>query len=729
MKYAEWVHLVPPTASQTWGSAVVELAKLSQRGVPVAPSFALSKQGVKQFFLQPPLRKAVEASLSGAATKRAAKLADVAKDVQKAILKAEIPRALHAELAAYMDLLEQKVLHATGAKLPLELTVYGDDGLPLLPSLWVETSSWKDVASAFTKLLLPLFAPAELALRVRNEQPIVPGIASVVFRYAPEGEYTGTALCLDLAAYDAETIVVELTKGHSKTHTFDTYKFDRKSLVLLSEEKSGKHVTKGAAGKHMHSTPDAGVTLASRVARLAKQAQGDLLDVITIHWTLQGSQLAVTAVSAAEAGVAPTESTFTATLLVKGIGCVPGRVTGKARIIRTEADKKNVAVGDIAVLTMLTQKDASWLHQASGVVIETGHSASIEASLASSFGIVAVSAAHAMLHIREGQLITLDGYRGEVHAGKVQVSVPQTVEQSPVTATKLMTLIEDPLHMQGSSLGGSDGIGLIRGEFLLQLAGLHPHQVYEKQLLEDYREILGEVVERAARFAYPLPVTYQLHDLSEETKGRHRHEPNPKLGYKGSHRIIDEPELVEEEVGVIASLMRTGLTNVRILLPAVRSVGEVIKLHSLIASHWPTGEALPEIWARCAAPSLLIGAHDLCQTGVTGVIFDVPVLAELINGFDGDNHQVGHHLIQDHSAVLDALHFAIATCRSEGVQTSLIAEGYSMEPRVLEEAVEAGVQEVVVPVAEITTLRKLLASIEQRVVLDHARGQGYQHEA
>ena len=174
--------------------------------------------------------------------------------------------------------------------------------------------------------------------------------------------------------------------------------------------------------------------------------------------------------------------------------------------------------------------------------------------------------------------------------------------------------------------------------------------------------------------------------------------------------------------------MRSGLENVRVLLPAVRSTSEVVSLISLISRHWPAAEPLPEIWARCAAPSLLIGARDLCETGVTGVIFDVPILAELIHGFDGDNHQVGHHLTLDHEAVLDAINFAIATCRSEGIQTAIIAEGYQMQPRVLEEAVLAGLQEVIAPASQLPELRKLLASIEQRVVLDHARGQAYQEE-
>ncbi len=730
MKYVEWVHLVSSPASQTWGGGVVELSQLSQKGLPLAPSFVVNADGVKSFFLQPSLRKAVLKHLDEASVLPAAKLGKIAAAVQKEIAKAEFPKQLHAEVAAYMDLLEQKVLHTPGSKLPLELTIYGDAGEEMLPPFWTETSNWKTVVAAFSKLIMPLFSPEALVLRMRNNQPLVPTITAIVFRYSPEAELTGTSQCFDADAVDGETVVVEMTKGHRKTHTVDTYRFDRKSLVLLDSSKHQLHVARKAHGTHTHVAggyEDGGV-IAARVARLVKQAQADRLDTVQITWAIQNSQLVVTGITRLPE-VQTDLQTFTPSLLVRGIGCVPGRVTGKARLIKSKHDRDDLQVGEIAVVSVLTEKDASWLAPAAGVVVETGHQASIEAAVASKLGIVAVSAVHAMLHIRQGQIITLDGYRGEVHAGRLQLTVPKQSIQSTVTATKVMTLIEDPLHVQATAFEGSDGIGLLRGEFLLNLSGLHPHEVYEKELVEDYREILNEVVERTSRLAYPLPVTYQLHDLSEETRGRHRHEPNPKLGYRGSHRILEEPELVAVEVEVLASLMRAGLENVRILLPAVRSTTEVVSLISLIAKHWPAGEALPEIWARCAAPSLLIGARDLCETGVTGVVFDVPILAELINGFDGDNHQVGHHLIQDHESVLDALHFAIATCRSEGVQTSIISEGYQMQPRVLEEAVLAGLQEVIAPTSQLTELRKLLASIEQRVVLDHARGQAYQEEA
>lgn len=729
MKYVEWVHLIPSTASQSWGDGVVELSQLSQRGIPLAPSFAVNAKGVATFFLQPTLRKAILKHLEGAERLPAAKLGKVALAVQREIAKTEFPKALHAEVATYMDLLEQKVLHTPGGKLPLELTIYGDAGDERIPAFWTETTSWQSVVTAFSKLLMPMFSSESLALRIKNGEALVPRITSVVFRYAPEAELSGTSQCFDADAIDAETIVVEMTKGHQKTHTVDTYKFDRKSLVLLNSDTHLHHVARKAHGSHIRTTGEYrdGEVVATRVARIAKQAQADRLDTVQIFWSIQHSQLVVTGLRklSEQSG---REQTFVPSLLVRGIGCIPGRVTGKARLIRSKQDRDDLQVGEIAVVPVLTEKDLAWLAPAAGVVVETGHQASIEAAVASKLGIVAVSAVHAMLHIRQGQMISLDGYRGEVHAGRVQLTLPVRAVPSIVTATKVLASIEDPLHVHASAFEGSDGIGLLRGEFLLKLSGLHPHEVYEKELIEDYREILSEVVEKTSRLAYPLPVTYQLHDLSEETRGRHRHEPNPKLGYKGSHRILEEPELVAVEVEVLASLMRSGLENVRVLLPAVRSTSEVVSLISLISRHWPAAEPLPEIWARCAAPSLLIGARDLCETGVTGVIFDVPILAELIHGFDGDNHQVGHHLTLDHEAVLDAINFAIATCRSEGIQTAIIAEGYQMQPRVLEEAVLAGLQEVIAPASQLPELRKLLASIEQRVVLDHARGQAYQEE-
>lgn len=726
MKYGVWVNHIPETAADRFGSALVLLAQQSRKGVPIAPSFAIDTQGMQSFFTQPSLQKAISTILKGSATKRASLIAKDALAIQKTILKAEFPRELHRQIAQFMDKLEEAVLHKSGDKLSIEIVLYDTNGAQLVPPLWVQTKQWSDVAQAITRLLASLFTPDLLASRIRYGLPIVPSIAGMSIRYAPEAHYSGSAQCYNEQTHDGESIVVEVASGHAKTSLNDRYVFDKKTLTMLHQHKHASHTAKNASGRHHRKSfvQDDEQALALRVANLAKTVQTDELNILKIHWSLQAQMLVITHIEYIDELAAVAQSARTEvspTILLRGVPCVPGRVTGRVRLMQADSDVSTLALGDIAVVSNLTKKDMVWLKNVSGVITETGTSATQEAAFAIEAGIVAMSATHAKVLLREGQMITMDGYRGEVHAGKISLSVPTVTVPHSLTGTKLLTIVEDPLHVQREQLMQIDGVGLLRGEFLLNLTGLRPHEVREKKLTDEYREIVGEVIERAARLAYPLPLSYQLHDLTEETGNRHRHEPNPKLGYRGSHRIIQEPELLAVELAVLADLYHKGLENIRILMPSIRTIAEVTTLRDLVKAAWPSHEKLPELWVRCSAPALLIQAETLVETGIDGVLFDIPVLSELLHGFDGDNHQVGHHLIHDHDALLDALHYAIAVCRSEGIATGIIAEGYEMQVKVLEEAVEAGIQEVVATTRELPVLRDILASIEQRVILDHAR--------
>jgi phosphoenolpyruvate-protein kinase (PTS system EI component) len=104
-------------------------------------------------------------------------------------------------------------------------------------------------------------------------------------------------------------------------------------------------------------------------------------------------------------------------------------------------------------------------------------------------------------------------------------------------------------------------------------------------------------------------------------------------------------------------------------------------------------------------------------------LFDVPALATLITGMDSANHQVGHHSDQADPAVLEAISFAIGVCRKEGVATAVLSEHDAPRAEVVEAAIRAGVVAVVARPEDTAWLHGLVASVEQRMLLDHLVGE------
>jgi pyruvate,water dikinase len=98
-----------------------------------------------------------------------------------------------------------------------------------------------------------------------------------------------------------------------------------------------------------------------------------------------------------------------------GIPCAPGRVSGRARIVRHMGESERLARGEILV-TRFT--DPGWtplFPMISGVITETGGVLSHAAVIAREYGVPAVLAVpEATTIIPDGQMVVLDGNRGEV---------------------------------------------------------------------------------------------------------------------------------------------------------------------------------------------------------------------------------------------------------------------------------------------------------------------------
>jgi pyruvate,water dikinase len=100
---------------------------------------------------------------------------------------------------------------------------------------------------------------------------------------------------------------------------------------------------------------------------------------------------------------------------LRGIPASPGRVTGQARKITTPVQDVQIRPGEILILPGM---DAGWtplFPAASAIVAERGGMLSHGSILAREFGIPAItSISDATSIIQTGQVITVDGERGEV---------------------------------------------------------------------------------------------------------------------------------------------------------------------------------------------------------------------------------------------------------------------------------------------------------------------------
>ncbi len=721
--YCAWLYQLTSIEESRWGKEAIALAETARTGVPVLPGFAIAREVFFLYFNESSTRHVITKAVQTAPLEKAHLLPGVAKEIRQHILKTPLPVELKSSLAAYLEEFEDQLLMTKGTGLELVLTAQNNQHLRIQGKV-------KTIAEAellLRKLYALYFEDTLLHTRLESEDLIVPSAFAVLVQSAQPTQLSGTAVRIDAEKHDETVVTITVHHhdhgAHEQRTEEDVYRFDVPTGILLS--KSEVHHQWAATSKG-HTTPARKTTShhaeesqLSRLAKMTKRAQTAFSDLQFFTWVFTGTQLFIT-------GVQPFEAEITATSngidpLLWGIVGHLGVASGPVRHIASTKALESIQLGDVVVTEHISEKMLDLLAGAAALICESGHGASLDADSARRLGIPAVlGVAHARTALQEGHVVTVDGSHGAVYSGiRRAAEVPVFTPPAPTTGTKVYATVREVLDLP-TDLSTADGIGVLRSEQILELLGIHPQDVLRKGVSDEYVSILADGIARVARAVYPRPVVYQLHDLANVFLGRStRVEPNPLIGYRGAHRLLAEPETLDLELQALDQVAKSGLLNIQLLIPMVRSVSEldkVLKYLDTAADQY----TLPElVWVRCETPALAIQADELAASGVYGVLFDIPALSTLIVGIDGGNHQIGHHLDTADGAVLQALEYAIMTCRAEGVVTSIVAEGEMLAAEVVETAVRAGVTAVSTETMYLQSTRGLLASIEQRMLVEH----------
>jgi len=105
-----------------------------------------------------------------------------------------------------------------------------------------------------------------------------------------------------------------------------------------------------------------------------------------------------------------------------GTGVGKDSVIGKAKVIKKEEDLHQVKEGDIAIVVSTLKNYTPYLHKVKGIVAEEGGLTSPSAILALEFKIPAIVGVESATDlVTNGELITLDSYRGCLYKGRATI--------------------------------------------------------------------------------------------------------------------------------------------------------------------------------------------------------------------------------------------------------------------------------------------------------------------
>jgi pyruvate,water dikinase len=169
------------------------------------------------------------------------------------------------------------------------------------------------------------------------------------------------------------------------------------------------------------------------------------------------------------------------------------------------------------------------------------------------------------------------------------------------------------------------------------------------------------------------------------------------LGYRGASRYISEDfrECFALECEAIKKVRNDmGLTNVEVMIPFVRTVGEAQKVTRLLAGHGlGRGENGLRHIMMCELPSNALMAEEFLEY-FDGFSIGSNDLTQLTLGLDRDSGLIAHLFDERDPAVKKMLSMAIQACRKQGKYIGICGQGPSDHPDLAKWLMEEGIDTV-----------------------------------
>ena len=391
--------------------------------------------------------------------------------------------------------------------------------------------------------------------------------------------------------------------------------------------------------------------------------------------------------------------------------------TGPVRIVHDIKDMDQVQPGDVLVTDMT---DPNWepvMKRASAIVTNRGGRTCHAAIIARELGIPAVvGCGDATSTLKDGMLVTVscaEGDTGHIYDGLLETEVTEVERgEMPPIDIKIMMNVGNPQLAFDFCQIPNQGVGLARLEFIINNnIGVHPKAILDypnvaadlKKAVESvarghasprafYVDKVAEGIATIGAAFWPKSVIVRLSDFkSNEYRkliGGSRYEPeeeNPMLGFRGAARYISDTfrEAFAMECEAVKRVRNDmGLTNVEVMVPFVRTLGQAAAVTELLAQHGlKRGQDGLRLIMMCEVPSNAVLAEQFLEY-FDGFSIGSNDLTQLTLGLDRDSglEILAKDFDERDPAVKALLSLAINACKKAGKYVGICGQGPSDHP-------------------------------------------------
>ena len=773
------------------GGKSASLGEMTSRtGVPVPYGFATTAQAYRSFLRETGVDRKIEEILTTLTdVEDSRQLREISARIRQAIVDATLPLAFeqaikkaYAELATKVGEAEPFVAvrsSATAEDLP-------DASFAGQQESYLNVHGADEVVERVKECYASMFTDRAVYYRTKKNYSHTEVALSAVVQMMVFSEASGVMFTLNVVTGEDRNILIEGSWGLGEfivqgTVTPDNFWVAKDTLDIVDRSvhdkairlirRPGGGVVEQAVPEELRKAPVLSDEQLRELARYAIDIEKHYKTYMDIEWALdertkkiwivqarpetiwsQNKTKAVPTVKKEAASVKKESEVahiVERNILVKGLPASPGRVSGIAHVILSPNLIDNFKDGEILVTEMTAPDWVPAMKKAKAIVTDSGGMTCHASIVSRELGIPCVVGTKsrgqsATTTIQTGMQITVDATNGVIYEGLVSdlIAAPRpaeagpgfAVETFPVTGTKVYMNLGDPDLAARYSPLPSDGIGLMREEFIWTTF-IHEHPMYLIEMNQPDRvvNVLADAFRKVAQAMAPRPVTLRFSDFKtseyRDLKGGDKYEPiepSSLLGWRGASRYYD-PKYIEAfrlELRAVKKVREEyGFQNLHVMIPFCRTVEEAAKVTALMAEEGLRRGPDFKVWLMAEIPSNIILADKFNQY-VDGYSIGSNDLTMLILGCDRDNDSVANIFDERNLAVKRAIRHLIEVAHKDGKTVSICGQAPSVYPDFTEFLVRSGIDSISVNPDAVKAAKHWVAQIEQRIILEKVTGRG-----
>lgn len=774
-KNIAWFKEVGKDDTALVGGKGANLGELTRAGFPVPPGYIVTAQAYFDYVKETGLDKKIAQILEGLDFEDSKELQKRAEEVQDLILKTPFPESLSKEIVSHYHELAKEA-HVEPLYVAVRSSATAEDladaSFAGQQSTYLNVTGEKGVLEAVLKCWASLFGAR--AIYYRNDKgfdQLSVGIA-VPIQKMIESDAAGVMFTIDPTNNDMNHVSIEAAYGWGEVVvlgavTPDRYLVDKKTREISSKEiaKQTWMINRESGGSDTDD-PEAIEKIGIAVPPEKQNEQKindkeifrlfDLAMAIEKHygkpqdteWAVEGHKIymvqsrPVTTLGesvqekSAEANSEETPNDISnAEVILKGAAASTGMASGEVVVIHSPSEIDKIKEGNVLVTEMTTPDYVPAMKRASGIVTDKGGRTCHAAIVSRELGIPCVVGTDtATTVLKDVGVVTVDGKNGNVYKGNVvpkeqplnPTTVPAIAPQKVITSTKLYVISAEPEMAEEMSKRDVDGVGLLRAEFIIaEEIKEHPKKMITENRGSEFTEKLAAGLTKFAQAFHPRPVVYRFTDFKtneyRNLSGGDKFEPeeeNPMIGYRGCFRYHKDPEVFKLEIDAIKKV-REQFDNLHVMVPFVRTIPEFRGVKKIMEENGLSKSVDPnfKLWIMVEVPSAVILIDEFAREGIDGVSIGSNDLTQLTLGLDRDSSVVAEEFDERNPAVLWMLEKTVRACKAAGITSSICGQAPSVYPEITQKLVEWGATSISVMPDVLTDTRKLIAEVEQRLIL------------